>query len=301
MEDREPTARARELGLLLGKAAADSKFSGAALSRWLGWSQAKVSRIFTGTRPASSEDVIALAAVCRVKAEERKHLLRLAKEVHELNWLQEFGDRLPPALRTLVDYERESAEIVEFEANLVPGLLQTPDYARALMQRSATIPAEEVEDRVSVRRKRREIFAREHRPTCRFFIDELALVRTGPGREILGGQLHHLLEMSVRPYIEIRVIPDAVGFHPGKKPFRVMEFFDLNPVVFMEDETGAQFLQQKDTVTAYRQVIKGLAAVALNEGQSRDWIASVASTLGAPQEEQDDLAEEQFLGQHQLR
>jgi hypothetical protein len=296
MEDREPTARARELGLLLGKAAADSKFSGAALSRWLGWSQAKVSRIFTGTRPASSEDVIALAAVCRVKAEERKHLLSLAKEVHELNWLQEFGDRLPPELRTLVDYERAATEIFGFETSLVPGLLQTPAYARAVLEAAVSIPADEVENRVAVRMQRRSIFSGVDRPMCHFFIDEFALLRTGPGQQIMRDQMHYLLQMSVRPYIEIRVIPDGIGFHTATKPFRLMKFYDLQPVVHLEDATGVQFLQQKETIDTYRRMVDGLAAVALDEGQSRDWIASVARTLGAPQEEQDDLAEEQLLG-----
>jgi hypothetical protein len=149
--------------------------------------------------------------------------------------------------------------------------------------------------------QRQNIFSQPNCPKCRFFLDEFALLRTGPGRAVMSEQIHHLLRMSVRPYIEIRVIPDAIGFHPGRKPFRFMEFHELQPVVHIEDETGVQFLQKKETIATYRQTVRGLAAVALNEGQSRDWIASLAKALGAPREEQDDLEEEQLLGQHQLR
>jgi hypothetical protein len=112
----------------------------------------------------------------------------------------------------------------------------------------------------------------------------------------MSGQLHHLLRMSVRPYIVIRVIPDAVGFHACWKPFYAMEFHHLWPVVSLEDHTGVQFLQEKGTISEYRKIIKALAETALTEGQSREWLADLASTLGAPWEKQDDLAEEHVLG-----
>jgi hypothetical protein len=149
--------------------------------------------------------------------------------------------------------------------------------------------------------RRQHIFSRRNRPVCRFFIDEFALLRTGPGRDVMSEQLHHLLQMSVRPYIEIRVIPDNIGFHPGWKPFRFMEFRGLKPVVYLEDETGVQFLQRRETIASYRRIVDGLTSVALNEGQSREWIASVANALGAPREEHDDLAEELVQSRHQLR
>jgi transcriptional regulator with XRE-family HTH domain len=301
MEDRDPTARAREIGLILEKAARDAGLSQADLARWLGWSQSRVSRVFSGTRPPSEKDVVALAAICRLMGEERARALQLVRDVGEQSWLQEYGERLPPETRTLINYEQAASQITCFETNRVPGLLQTPDYARALLETWITIPAAEFEDRLSARIRRQNIFSTQHRPDCHFFIDELALLRTGPGLAVMSEQLHHLLAMSVRPYITIRVIPDAVGFHPGWKPFYMMEFRQFRPVIFLEDHTSVQFLQEVGTAAAYRQLIEGLAAVALTEGQSREWMTSLAGGLGTSREEQDDLAEEHILGRAQLR
>jgi transcriptional regulator with XRE-family HTH domain len=301
MQDREPTARAREIGLILAKAAKQQNYTGATLAEWLGWSQSKVSRIFKGNRPPSVDDAVALTAVCRVVGEEREHVLRLAKDANEPNWLQEYGDRLPSRLRTLVEYEEVTSEITDFETNVVPGLLQVPSYARAVLRTQVIIPPNEIDDRVAARMQRQHIYSRSKPPVCHFYLDEYALVRTGPGREVMSEQAHHLLRMSVRPYIKIRIIPDARGFHVARKPFRLMKFRELKPVVFLEDETGVQFLQRKATITCYQRIIDRLALFALNEGQSRDWIASLASALGAPREEQDDLAEEHVLGGDQLR
>jgi uncharacterized protein DUF5753/helix-turn-helix protein len=301
MDDREPTARAREIGLMLETAAREADLTGAELARWLGWSQSKVSRIFNGTRPASESDVAAVAAVCRVVGDDRAHMFRLVKDIGERSWLQEYGDRLPIELRTLVGYEEVAAQLTNFEVDFIPGLLQTPAYCRALMRSSPCIPPEEVADRIAARMQRQTIFSRPNRPMCHFFLDEFALLRTGPGRAAMSEQLHHLLQMSVRPYIEIRVIPDTVGFHAGKRAFKLMEFPELKPVVHLEDETGVQFLQQQATVASYRRIVEGLAAVALDEGQSRTWIANVASTLGEPREEMDDLAEEHLQPPERLR
>jgi hypothetical protein len=301
MDDREPTARARELGLILEKAAAESRYSGTQLARWLGWSQAKVSRIFSGKRPPSLEDVVALAAICKVMGEDRQHALRLVKEVHELNWLQEYGDQLPIELRTLVDYERTASMITDFETSFIPGLLHTRAYGRALLDAAASIPSEAVDDHLAARMQRQNIFSLHNRPVCRFFIDEFALLRPGPGAEVMSEQLHHLLRMSVRPYIEIRLIPSTAGLLPARRAFRIMEFEELKPVVFLEDDTGVQFLQRPQTVRCYRRITAGLAAVALNEGQSKERIVRLAKELGAPREEHHDLAEEHILGGEQLR
>jgi hypothetical protein len=83
-------------------------------------------------------------------------------------------------------------------------------------------------------------------------------------------QVHHLLRMSVRSNVEIRVIPDAFGFHAGRQAFHMMEFTELHPVVHIETETSALFLERRPTTTAFRRVADALARVALSEGQSRD-------------------------------
>jgi hypothetical protein len=103
-------------------------------------------------------------------------------------------------------------------------------------------------------------------------------------------QVHHLLQMAVRPYVEIRVIPDAIGYHGGWMPFHLMDFTELNPVVYVENLNSTAFLEQQETIAGYRRIVADLDRVALDEGQSRAWLAELARTLGRSQEERNELA-----------
>jgi hypothetical protein len=247
--------------------------------------------MFTGKRHACEVDVAAVLGICGVKGPARDGLLKIAREAHEPGWWQDYEDRLPRKLTALIDYEDSSAAIVNYSDTKVPGLLQVPDYIRTLHETSPTIPEDEVEPRIEARVGRQEILNRLYPPYTRFFIDEYALRRTGPGRTIMSEQVHHLLRMSVRRNVEIRVIPDSVGFHASQKPFHLMEFGDQHPVVHLEDQTCSLLLERKKTTTAYRRITTGLEHVALTEEQSREWIAALANELGEPREECDEEVE----------
>jgi hypothetical protein len=113
----------------------------------------------------------------------------------------------------------------------------------------------------------------------------------------MSDQVHHLLRLAVRPNVEIRIIPDSVGFHATHKPFNLMSFNELDPVVFVETDTSGLFLEKPATIAAYRRIEAYLATVALDERQSREWLARLATELGAPREERDEYAsplEEEF-------
>jgi transcriptional regulator with XRE-family HTH domain len=282
--DREPTARAREIGLILHQAAKARNLNGREVAHSLGWSESKVSRIFSGLRPAKLTDVAALAAVCGVKGDELRHVLRLTEHATEQNWLQEYGDHQPTRSRTMADYEQIATRIVHFEATLVPGPLQTFDYVHVQLERQVVVPATEVAGP--------HVFALPSKPTCVFFVDELALTRTGPGRPVMVQQLHHLLELSGRANVTIRVIPDSVGFHHCWHGFRLLEFEKLKPLVFVAEHTSRQFLQHPDTIEVYGRIIDRLDEVALSEERTREWIALLATSLETSPEGQ----EEHLLG-----
>jgi hypothetical protein len=168
---------------------------------------------------------------------------------------------------------------------------------RALIQRSQTIPNVEAEMWIEARDRRQWIFDRQYPARFMFFLDEYALSRTGPGPEVMSDQVHHLLRLAVRPNVEIRIIPDSVGFHATHKPFNLMSFNELDPVVFVETDTSGLFLEKPATIAAYRRIEAYLATVALDERQSREWLARLATELGAPREERDEYAsplEEEF-------
>lgn len=285
MDDDEPTVRSRELGLAVHHAMRAAGLNQTDLARKLKWVPSRVSRMLSGKRRVSLVDMSAVLAVLDITGPKRQELLRLNAEANQAGWWQEYGDRLPPELRTLSDHESAAIGITSFETTVVPGLLQTADYMAALMVVAPSIPAEEVGERVQARQRRKEVFEREHSATFRFFVDEYVVRRTGAGREIMSGQVHHLLRMSVRPNVEIRIIPDSVGFHAGRQPFHLMEFTEISPVVHIEDQTSVLFLERPDTVAAYRRTVAALGRVALDEGHSRAWLATLASELGEPRED----------------
>jgi hypothetical protein len=286
MYDQEPTVRSRELGLALLRAIGTAGLNQSDLANLLAWSPSKVSRMISGKRCASSEDVAAVLAVGRIVGPKRQELLEMARHATERGWWQEFGDRLPAELRTLSDHEDSALTITNFETTVIPGLLQTPEYATALFRATPVIPDSEIDDRVLARKRRQRICDRQFPARFRFFIDEYAIARKGAGREIMSGQVHHLLRMSVRPYIEIRVVPEDVGFHAGQHPFQLMEFTEINPVLFIENPTSVLFLERKDTIDSYRRNVAALSKVALDEDRSRSWLAALASRLGEEQHAQ---------------
>jgi transcriptional regulator with XRE-family HTH domain len=297
MIDRQPTVRARELGLTLARAAQAKGLSNNELARRLAWSDSRISRLFSGKRNVNNADLAAILAICGVKPPKREELLELGRHALERGWWQDYGNRLPPEIITLSNYEDAALAITTFQTVVVPGLLQTPDYMRALIQRSQTVPNAEIEMWIDVRDRRQWIFDRQYPARFLFFLDEYALSRTGPGPDVMSDQVHHLLRMAVRPNVAIRIIPDQVGFHATHKPFHLMSFNELHPVVFVETDTSALFLEKPATIAAYRRIEAYLATVALDERQSREWLANLATELGAPREEHDEYAsplEEEF-------
>jgi hypothetical protein len=225
-------------------------------------------------------DIVAFLAVCMVIGEERDRLLRLAREQNTPGWLQQHGSKIPEQLKTLIDHEARAVEIVDFQPQVVPGLLQTGDYARALLERTATVPPNEVQDRVAARLARRNLFSRPRRPKCTFYLHEFVLRLPVGDAEVMSEQLHELLQMSVRSYITIRVIPAAFGAHAGTSgSCRLMEFSEFKPVGYVEEEMAGHFLEEPAEIAGYRRIFAALADCALDERQSRDLIAALAVEL----------------------
>lgn len=288
MHDLKPTVRSRELGLALMRAAEAKGLPPREIAEKLGWSRSKISRLYNGKRGACTEDVAAFLAICDIRNPRRAELLRLARNLFEPSWWQEYGQCLPEHLTILTDYEDAAIATTNFEAIIVPGLLQTESYMRALMRSNPVIPDHEIEDRVRLRLMRQQIFDRNPSAQFRFYLDEHVLARTGAGRDTMRDQAHHLLRMGVRPNIEIRVVPDAAGLNGGCMPFVLMEFTELNPVTYVENLNSAAFLEQRETITGYRRIVAGLGRVALDEERSRTWLARLATMLGRPRGEHDE-------------
>jgi transcriptional regulator with XRE-family HTH domain len=282
MREREPTIRSRELGDGLRRAIERAGLNGKQTAHLLGWSPSWVSRLLSGKRGATEVDVAAILGVCRVKGKERDRLLALCQEQNTTGWLQQHGSRLPKQLVTLIDHENRAVTYSDIQPMLVPGLLQTGDYARAVISRIATVPADEVDDRVAARLARQSLFSRSRPARFTFYVQESVLRTPVGGPAVMSEQLHHLLRMAVRPYISLRVIPVALGAHAATAgPFIYLEFAEFRPVVYLESETSSLFLEKNEETAAYQRILGTLAETTLGEGESKKLIATVATELYA--------------------
>ena len=288
MDDQLANLRSRELGLACRAAMEARGLSGLGIAKLLDWSQPRVSRLLSGKRGTRPVDVAAFLAHCQVTGSERDRLIELAEEQRKEDWLQQFGARVPEQVRTYVDHELRATAIQYFSMVMVPGILQTEGYARALIARNANVPPEELEARVQARLARRRIFNAERPPNYTFFIHEVVLWLAAGSNAVMSDQLHDLLRMSVRDRIGIRIIPRSSGVHAGMAgSFVLLSSGEYQPVVYLEGETTGTFLEKTETINAYRNVWKSLTDAALDDLRSRELIGNLALELYSSAEGED--------------
>jgi transcriptional regulator with XRE-family HTH domain len=286
MPHREPTIRSRELGDGLRQAMEKAGLTGKQAAQTLSWSPSFVSLLLSGKRGTSEVDIAAFLGMCRVKGAERDRLLALCREQDNPGWLQQHGSRLPKQLLTLIDHENKAVTISDFQPMVVPGLLQTGDYARALIRETGIVPPGEIDDRVAARLARQSLFSRERPARFTFYLHEFALRLPVGGPAVMAEQLDHLLRMSRRSYLTLRVVPAALGGHAGiAGQFKLMEFAEFKPVAYLDSETACLFLEKPEEIAAYRRILEALAGTALGEGESTQLIAALATGLAADRED----------------
>jgi transcriptional regulator with XRE-family HTH domain len=247
-----PIVRRRELGALLKQLRTDRGWTAEQVGERLRFSPSKMSRLETGHRGASPRDVSDLCDLYEVDDEQRQRLLELASEGKQRAWWLPLG--LPYS--DYVGLEAEAVSISDFGLGFIPGLLQTADYARAIVR--AAVPRwvpEIVEQRVQGRMTRQEQFLyRENAPEFDAVVDESVLHRVVGSRDVMRAQLERLLELSKRPNITLRVIPYEAGALPaGNNKFIILRFAsaDVRDVVFIEGLTGDLYLEDPSDVETY--------------------------------------------------
>jgi transcriptional regulator with XRE-family HTH domain len=271
MIDGRSTVRSREVGYALRTAMERANFSGKRLADQLGWSESRMSRVLTGRLETTEVEVSAILALVGITGDRREQLLRMTREQDSLGWV--------PAeqSRALGEHQRKAMRISDFHASFIPYLLQTEEYARAIVSRMVNVPFDSIEEHVSARIADQVVFTRDRSPHCVFYIHELALHLPIGGYAVMSEQLHHLLRMSVRSYVKVRLIPASIGAHAGLAgSCTLMEFNDFEPIVYLDEEVGGHFIEGPEEIVAYQRVFAGLAAVALDESSSKDIISSLA-------------------------
>ncbi|MFF9640093.1 helix-turn-helix domain-containing protein [Kitasatospora aureofaciens] len=247
-------------------------------------SESKISRMELGRVGFKERDVADLLTLYGVDAEEeRANVLGLVREANATSWWHDYGDVLPAWFQNYLGLEEAAAEILSYEVQFVHGLLQTADYARAVIAAGCHgLRDEEIERRVEVRRKRQDLLTAEHPPELLAVLDEAALRRPWGGPELMRGQLDRLLELAELPNVRLQVRPlggAALGAESGA--FSVLGFSeaDLADVVYLEQFTTALYVDKPAEVASYRQAMDGLLAESLEPGPTRDLLHSVRQEL----------------------
>jgi transcriptional regulator with XRE-family HTH domain len=226
-------------------------------------SGSKISRLELGRVSFKERDVIDLLEMYGVTdPTERDALISLAREANSPAWWHKYSDVLPDWFQIYVGLE-EAAELIRvYEIQFVPGLLQTEDYARAVIELGQpAAPPEEIERRVALRMGRQQLLARKHAPRLWVMVDEAALRRPIGGRKVMQGQIERLMAIANEPNITLQVMPFRFGGHAAEGgAFTLMRFpeEDLPDVVYIEQLTGALYLDKPDDVEKYSEVIERL-------------------------------------------
>ncbi|MFJ8632680.1 helix-turn-helix domain-containing protein [Streptomyces sp. NPDC093568] len=270
-----PTLLKMLVGVQLAGIREDLGLSQDQAARSVGFSPAKLSRIEAGKgrRPPTEADVRALLDQYRADEYEASVLLQLLRRAGEPGWWQRYDKRLMPEwFDRLVGLQEAATAIRTFELQYVPGLLQTEDYTRAVVRRGLpNAPAREVQRRVELRMRRRELLHRPDAPQLWAIVDESVLLRVLGSREVMRAQLEHLVEMAQRPHVTVQIVPlDATNASAPAMPITYLRFggVDLSDIVYLEHIKSAAFLEDRDETEEYRLALDRLGDEALNPRES---------------------------------
>jgi transcriptional regulator with XRE-family HTH domain len=256
-----PTVLRIALGGQLRRLREDRGISREAAGEAIRGSHAKISRLELGRVGFKERDIADLLTLYGITAaDERDAFLTLARQANSPGWWHRYADLLPSWFETYLGLEQSAAVIRTYESQFVPGLLQTPDYARAVIKLShGHESAEEIERRVDLRMRRQEILSRaDEPPTLWVVIDEASLRRPIGGTPVLRGQLERLIEAADRPDVTMQLLPYHVGGHAAAGgPFTILRFPqpDLPDIVYLEQLTSALYLDKRQDVERYLAVM----------------------------------------------
>jgi len=239
------------------------------------WSRSKLQRVETRLYAPQPTEVEHLAAVYEVPAEETAVLVRMAREARQKGWWQ--TSALPKPTQTMVGLEQAATTVRQFALALVPGLLQTSDFARALMTTlEPTTPIEVLENLVAARMIRQHVLTGADPLTYQVILSEAVLRCPVGGNRVMRGQLERLQEAISQPNITIQVVPFAAGPHAGMEgAFTLATLPDLaHDVVYVEGPPGAIYLEEQDHVRRCTMHFAVLSSLALSAAESADLIAT---------------------------
>ncbi|MGW5681813.1 helix-turn-helix domain-containing protein [Nonomuraea sp. NPDC003754] len=283
-EHGSPTVRRLKLGQELRQLRERRTMTGARAASALGWSPSKVSRIEAAKTKPSPDDVRAMVELYKADDSKLAELLTLLEDAYQRGWWEYYEGTLPGQYTNFLGLEAEATLQRDWEPQVVPGLLQTEEYAREVILAArgiVRITHSGVRNRVEARLARQQRVL--HRPDpCMLYVilDESALMRRFGEPSVMRAQMDHLIEMSVLPHIRVHVLP-LEALHPvNTGAFIHLRFAAFDDVVYLEQLYSARFVDDLELVAGYETAFNHIRSEALDENESRVLIQRKAMMWG---------------------
>jgi transcriptional regulator with XRE-family HTH domain len=274
-----PTVRQRELGLRLREARQAQEKTVEDVAKELMCSPTKISRMETGRRLQSPRDVRDLCRIYNLEPEATAELMELTRQARQPAWWNEFDDS--KSWFPFIGMEQDASAITSFGMYFLPALLQTPEYARAIVRGIVPkIGADVLEERVKVRMRRQELLSRPSPPRYRALIDEAALRRQVGGPGVMKDQLERIAQLADEGKVTVQVIPYGAGaYAAADSNFEYMEFggSDLPDLVVVEGLTQQNYIERPTHTNRYGESLEYLRDTALNLRDSVKFIRELSA------------------------
>ncbi|MEW2809240.1 helix-turn-helix transcriptional regulator [Streptomyces massasporeus] len=280
-----PAVRRRKLGAELRALRTSAGLTSGEAARLVGWHQSKVSRIETGTSGVKPADVRLLLDAYGVADSQLRELLMALAGSDDSggrhHWWHAYRGVLPPTYRDFISLESQAGAMRTLETTVVPGLLQTPEYARAVTRAAVEgLPEDRLDTLVEVRLARQDVLRADPPLKLSAVLDEAVLRREVGGPGVMARQLERLVEAARLPQVRLQVLPFAAGAHIGVTgPFVIFSFSSTSDldVVVLDHLTSSLYLERKEDLQAYTEAFNALQIHALSPEDSLDFIAGTAA------------------------
>jgi transcriptional regulator with XRE-family HTH domain len=287
LEPASPTVRRRRLAAELRRLRERAGLTGDQVADRVGWSASKLSRIENAHTVPGDAEIRQLLDLYEVEGHYADELFVLAQEAAGKGWWETYSPTLPPDYASLIGLEAEAQAALSWEPLIVPGLLQTGDYAREVtngyLERIDPVPPSETRRRVEARLARQRVLTRDHPLRLSVVLDQSVLHRRFGDRSVMRSQIKRLLDLSERDNISLRIL-QLDGRHPiGTGAFVLLQFGEVHDVtypdvVYIEHLTGGRYVEEEDEVFRYKRSFERLSDLAQDEQKSREILVAARDT-----------------------
>jgi transcriptional regulator with XRE-family HTH domain len=249
------------------------------VARALDCSESKISRMETGERGLYADDVAAVLGFLQAPGKLRQELLDLVRSGETRNW-HEIHSKLPTNWKALINFENDATEIYSYEPLVIPGLAQTPEYARILIESPKSLTDPEIDALVAARMNRKVVFSRANPPKLNLLFEETVLRRTMGNPAVMYGQLQHLLAIAIRRNFSLQVLPfDVEPTTATQGSLLILKFQNEPTIAYEETQATSTFLEDEEHIDRAKLAWQKLQTAALSPEDSSRMIADIAGKL----------------------